>query len=302
MVLQRSNFEIPVQFIFQPFDAHWRAVNAETVEWVEEPRIQMAFRKTEPEPEKNQLKVRIDEGARTLAAMLGVNLPSPTIRIDRASIPPNVLMPHENWRNTPDVSGRNFMLLVCETKFVGHLPQVIPGIAKKNAWIMRDEFLNLPDGDDSDWVVDLRRFLNKWGLWGRGQGLQFLDGPDDVMVFIAPHLLKEQQESYRRALLPTHRKNWLRSHPMTLQTVDEPPYFHVRGSYLSDAINTTITIDHLAERQFGICKRCHAVFEKETKHKRDYCSRTCINAANVQRWRDEQRKSRLKGAKRNAKS
>jgi hypothetical protein len=208
-------------------------------------------------------------------------------------------------------------MLICATEVEGHRPPVRPGVAKKNAWIMREEFLNLPAYDGSDWNSNLCRFLNRWGLWGTGQqftagtlgkaypNLSLLSGLPlyrREVVCLAPEMVKEQHKKYSRGLLPTNRRNWLRSHPMSLQTVDEPPYFHVRRSYCTDAIETTITIDHLADRQFGICKRCHSVFEKETQHKKDYCSRTCINAANIQRWREERRKLQQKGAKRNDKS
>jgi hypothetical protein len=138
-----------------------------------------------------------------------------------------------------------------------------------------------------------------------------IERPDFVLV--PPQLLKEQQAKYRRALLPSNARSWLRSHPMSLESADEFPFFRVRSSYCSSAIETTITIDHLAEIKFGICKRCHKVFEKEKKYKMSYCSRSCANAASVARFREKQRKpewtaakiakllSQQKGAKRNAK-
>ena len=88
--------------------------------------------------------------------------------------------------------------------------------------------------------------------------------------------------------------------PQGISATLERPHFLVERSYCKDAIEATIIIDHLARRRFGFCKRCGKEFEQETQHKKNYCSRTCINAVNVQRWRDNQRKkSRLEG-KRNA--
>jgi len=118
---------------------------------------------------------------------------------------------------------------------------------------------------------------------------------------VMPHLLKEQQQRYSKALLPSNARPWLRSHPLSLDTADEFPFFRVTRSYCRGAIEATVTIDHLAERKFGICKRCHASFEKQNKHKRNYCSNRCFNAAGVQRWREKQRKAVRKGAKHDAK-
>jgi hypothetical protein len=132
-------------------------------------------------------------------------------------------------------------------------------------------------------------------------------------VLVTPHLLREQQAKYRRALLPSNARSWLRSHPMNLETADEFPFFRVQRNYCGSAIEATITIDHLAEIKFGICKRCHKVFEKEKKYKMSYCSRSCANAASVARFREKHRKpewtaakiakllSQQKGAKHNAK-
>jgi len=317
MVLQRSNFEIPAQFSFQPFSAVWRVASAETEEWVEEPKLRMAFVEPRSKPEKNWIRVRI-QVPNEIEAMLGLNgNRSDFVTLSRTSLPPSALARHENYLNSPDISGRSFELLVCEIQSEELFPVLSPGRAKKNAWLMRDEFLNLDASSESNWIWSLQGFLNKWGLWGAGQRetegtlgkaysqLSLLAGLPlykHEVICLAPHQVKAQQEKYSKARLSSNRRNWLRSHPMSLQTVDEPPFFLVQQNYCTDAIETTITIDHLAGRQFGICKRCHAVFEKETKHKREYCSRTCINAANVQRWREEQRESREKGAKRNANS
>lgn len=127
-----------------------------------------------------------------------------------------------------------------------------------------------------------------------------LNRPDFVLVM--PHLLRAQQERYRAALLPSNARPWLRSHPLSLGTTDEYPFFLVERSYCNQAIEATITIDHLAGLEFGICKRCHKVFQKETRHKRSCCSERCFNAAGVQRWREKQRKTARKREKRNAKS
>jgi hypothetical protein len=248
----------------------------------------------------------------------------------RASIPPDVLQPHEDSRSTPEVSGRPFPVLICQMpEFKDSIWKLEPGKATKNAWIMRDEFLNLEADPELGWDWSLLRFLNRWGLWEPDKG--FTDDwqsmplrlmppsvpqpehkghkPDFVMVL--PHLLKKQQAKYRRAVLPSNARPWLRSHPLTLGTEDEFPFSRVRSSYCSNAIETTTTIDHLSGVKSGICKWCHKVFEKEMNYKMSYCGRSCANAASVARFREKQRKGKWtaakiakllsqKGAKRNA--
>ena len=219
---------------------------------------------------------------------------------------------------------RAYPVLICQKpEFQEGLWALKHGDVKKNAWIMRDEFLNLCADPEAGWIWSVRQFLNKWGLWGFGQ--EYVNGSEKTsyltmtatnspitksgidrpgLVLVIPHVLMEKQESYRKALLPRNARTWLLSHPFKLELLeksDEFPLFLLRRSYCTDAIDVTITIDHLAERQFGICKRCHKVFQKETLHKKSYCSERCFNAAGVQRWREKQRKAAKKGVKRNAK-
>jgi hypothetical protein len=325
MLLQRSNFEIPARFIFQPYVAEWHLAQAETMEWVKEPKRLMAAMRAEDDIEKNWLRIHVevpqmDGYSGMLGAMGLANRLSYTDEVNRTSIPLDVLKAHENYRNTPGISGRYFQVLICQRpEFRDGLWTPTPEKVTKNAWFMRDEFINL----DADSVLSVQQFLNKWGIWGFGQLLvkghdenlfpstgalsqlankQRIDKPGFIMVI--PHSLKNQQERYRKAILPSNARQWLRSHPLQLdlfETAHEFPLFYLRRRYCTDAIDATITIDHLAKRQFGFCRRCHKAFQKETKHKKNYCSERCFNAAGVQRWREKQRNSTKKGAKRNAK-
>jgi hypothetical protein len=125
--------------------------------------------------------------------------------------------------------------------------------------------------------------------------------PGFVLAF--PHLLWEKREEYRKARESKNARKWLSTAlPLSFSPIDKPPYFLVERFYCDDAIQATITIDHLAKRRFGFCKRCGKQFEQETEHKKNYCSRQCIQADGVKRWRDNQRKELRKGVKRNAKS
>lgn len=331
MVLHRSNFVIPARFSFQPYSVEWRLVSAEIVDWVEEPKLRQMMSKPPDDPEKTWLRVRIEvpevsgsEGVLRLH-IPGIGIyPSHTVHMDRASIPADVLLAHENHRNTPDVADRWFRVLICQKpEFKYGLWALGPGEVTKSAWIMRDEFINLEADPDPalGWGWSVRRFLNKWGIWEQDKGYtedwtvnslvhpriplsalmseQKSERPDFLLVM--PHLLKKQQEKYRKALLPGSRLSWLRSHRLEHTTADEFPFIRVRRSFCSEAIEATITIDHIERFKFGICKRCHKVFQKETRHKKSYCSERCFNAAGVHRWREKQRKAAKKGAKGNAK-
>jgi len=330
MILQRANFNVPARFSFQPFAASWRFVSAELVEWGEEPKLRMAFQQDEGRHEKASLRVRIEVpdpdgdgvGLGGLSFVYGCGLSrSYPVLMERASIPPKVLPAHENCHNTPDISGRSFLVLICQKPEFKDSPWALkPEDAIKNAWLMSDEFLNLEDDPEEDdpelsWVLSVWRFLNKWGIWESGRGFsedwsalpmsfmssfaslpeQKIDKPDFVLVI--PHLLKEQQGKFRRAVLPSNARPWLRSHPVSLDTADEFPFFRVRRHYCRDAIEATITIDHLGEIKHGICKRCHRVFEKEKNYKMSYCGRSCANAASVARFREKQRKPEWTAAK-----
>jgi len=325
MILQRANFNVPARFTFQPFAAKWRFVGAELVEWVEEPKLRPLFGEAEEDPEKTWLRVCIEVpdpdgdgiGLGGLGSLYGCGLyRSYRVLMERASIPPNVLQAHENCHNTPDVLGRSFQVLICQKHEFKDSPWGLkPADATKNAWIMSNEFLNLEEDRESDWEFNVWQFLNKWGIWEPGRGFtedwsaspiqialphvpllkQEIDKPDFLLVM--PHLLKEKQGMYRRAVLPSNSRAWLRSHPLSLGTAEEFPFFRVRTNYCSHAIEATITIDHLAEIKHGICKRCHKVFEKEKKYKMVYCSRTCANAASVERFRERQRKPEWTAAK-----
>lgn len=318
----QSNISIPAQFSFQPFTAEWRYASAEILEWVEKPKLMAILFKPSDDPEKNWLRVRIGASPYGgLDGLYGIDYsPCHTVHMDRASIPPDVLLAHENHRNTPDVSGRWFTVLICQKpEFKDGYWVLKPGEVTKNAWIMRDEFLSLEADPDPvlGWDWSARQFLNKWGIWESGRGFtedwssrpirlmppsatlpeQKIDKPDFVLVI--PHLLKGQQERYRKALLPSNARPWLRSHPLNLDTADEFPFFRVRRSYCTDAINATITIDHLADVQFGICKRndCRKLFERVTEQKRFYCSPECAHLANVRKLRAQKKKLESKGRK-----
>ena len=333
MILQRANFNVPARFSFQPYTAIWDLETAETVEWAEDPTLlRKIFTPADERPEKSWLRVRVGVAVYGGLEMLyGFgDRPSYVVLMDRASIPPDVLSAHANHRNTPDIAGHQFPVLICrKPEFIDSLWALKPGQVTKNAWIMRDEFLNLDT--ENDWELNLLRFLNKWGMWDSGRGfsedwalrpltllppsappgVQESDRPDFVLV--TPHSLKGQRDKYRRARLQSNARSWLRSHPLSLETGDEFPFFRVRSSYCRAAIEATITIDHLSGVKAGICKWCHGVFEKEKNYRMSFCGRSCANAASVARFRERQRKPEWtdakiakllsqKGAKRNAKS
>jgi hypothetical protein len=268
------NFEIPAQFIFQPFSADWQLVSAETVEWVDESEGQTSLLTQLTDVFGNPL-LRVRIGA------------SYTVLMDRASIPPDVLPADENHRNTPEVAGRLIQVLICQK----WSPQ--PGDTTRDAKQMRDEFVNLSLDNDDDWPRSLRQFLNRWGLW------------ESNSVLVSPYSLRKQQDNYRKAALKNSGREWLSTHTLRGFAQDVPPYFFVRRNYCRDAIEAAITIDHLESCDFGICRRhdCRKLFERTSGQRRIYCSIECAHLANVRKLRAAKKRAerKRKGAQRNAK-
>lgn len=320
MVLRAANIEIPARFSFRPFSAHWEVLTAELLGWPEESKPPSWFGapaagspKVKPRmvspPDRERVTVLIGTSPGSTAGMLYVSGPRPsdTVEMYRDDLPNDVLKPHDNRRTSPNISGRSFRVLVCtKPRFKSSFPESGPAAATKNAWAMRSEFLNLEgaDSDNSlDWPRNLCRFLNRWGLWGPEIGFHAsLNTQIPAFAVTFPHLLRQKREEYRKALESKSARKWLSTaRPLSFTTIDEFPHFVVERFYCKEAIEATITIDHLAERKFGFCKRCRKQFEQETEHKKNYCSRQCIQAAGVQRWREKRRKASQKGALHNAK-
>ncbi|MFZ0339885.1 MAG: hypothetical protein WAL45_17785, partial [Terracidiphilus sp.] len=174
---QRSNIEIPAQFAFRPYRALWVASLAEIVDWTEvvdwekKPGPNALFKSISISTPRggDRVQVRVTRAIDT-SGMLGLGglTASCTVEIDRADIPTDVLLPHENRRNAPDISGREFDVLAyhsteIETLFSSLLLK--PEDKEKDAWKMRDEFLTLEKG-----TWELGRFLSRWGLWNKARG------------------------------------------------------------------------------------------------------------------------------------
>jgi hypothetical protein len=92
---------------------------------------------------------------------------------------------------------------------------------------------------------------------------------------------------------------------LRISPINERPYFALERFGCEEAIKATITIHHLANEEFGTCKRndCRKLFERITQQKRLYCSPKCAHLANVRKLRADARKAKTKskGAQRNAK-
>jgi hypothetical protein len=220
------------------------------------------------------------------------------VEIDRSDLSDEVIAKYETKRNTPDLSGRYFHVLLCQDQsFRFLLPITKPEKPIRNPWIMRDEFLNLRKE-----TRELQAFLNRWGWWWSSRGYSVFQ-PSHDFVLIHPHQLWRLQDDYRRALTGSAR-SWLRMGAfLNLTRNDVPPYFFIETSHCEEGIEATITIDKLSNVNFGICKRgdCRKLFEFTTKQRRLYCTPHCAHLANVRKLREQKKKAR-KGRKSNAKS
>jgi len=154
---------------------------------------------------------------------------------------------------------------------------------------MRDELLHLPDDPSK-----LTAFLNRWGFWLSGSYFDFSSLNNSCpFAVVFPHELYEAREMYRRALIGT-AKDWLGAgNHLTLSSSDKPPYFSVKVSECNSAIRATITIDHLMNTTFGVCKRadCRKLFEFVTQQRRMYCTQYCAHIENVRKQRAKLKKS-----------
>jgi hypothetical protein len=139
---------------------------------------------------------------------------------------------------------------------------------------MRREFFELEQNNSK-----LCRFLNRWGFWDYGRDYQAGMGLRHAYPFVLafPHLIWGQREHFRKGLVGTPRKWLSTANPLGFTAIDTPPYFLVERFSCEDAIKATVTIQHLANVRFGICKRddCRKLFERTTKEKRLYCSPEC---------------------------
>jgi hypothetical protein len=317
---QLDNFEIPARLSFRPFAARWKVCYAETEEWLEQPDYSFAvppLRAPLAKPlkslvhEREQVTIRVEvpddsedsTGQGTLGALYGLAV-SHKLTVFRDDLPDDLIRSHENRKNSPDISGRGFSVLMFENPDLSSLllpSRIRPGDLERDAWAMREEFFEL---NLSDWDFSVWHFLNSWGLWDYGRGFipSFREHIPGITV-VFPHLLLKKRHEYRAALGQPHK--WLSEHSLSFSKIDKAPYFLVKHHFCGDAIEATITIDHLEKRRWGFCKRhdCRRYFQHISKQKRLYCSRECAHLANVRRLREEKRKAEKeqKGAKRNAK-
>jgi len=64
----------------------------------------------------------------------------------------------------------------------------------------------------------------------------------------------------------------------------------------------SVTVFELNHEPFSSEMRCRGIFERDTNHQKNYCSRKCIQADATARWRANQRKEAKKqGGEKNAK-
>jgi hypothetical protein len=295
-----SNVTIPSTFRFRPKLGRWFIVSATTVDWYEKPTSPYPLLvKPLPMPwdEGEWINVsipRLSSSPATTRMLLGLysqpDSQNYLVKMRREELPTEVIARHENKRTAPDISDRSFPVLLSEQpESASSFAVKKPDGAVKNAWAMRDEFLNL-EHDPSK----LRMFLDRWGSW-RPRFAHRMSDPSTLndSLLILPHDIWRLQELYRRALTGSAR-NWLRSvGGLGLVQSDVPPYFSIEVSDCESAIRGTITIDHLSNSTFGICRRsdCRRLFEFTTKQRRYYCTPHCAHVATVRKSRAEKKKA-----------
>lgn len=298
----QSHIAIPARFVFRPFRAQWVMCWAEIVGWGEESlgRLKALIGHIEERRVKVRLAIPRESNASEsaigiLGGLSGRSYDTYDVEIKRSDVPPDCLQPHETPDNTPDISGREIELLVCGSPEPGGIgfyrkPEEII----RDAWDMRDQFFALEED-----IYATRQFLNRWGLWN----FEPLYGSGSLkmhpFVLVSPHRLWTMRDTYIKAAAGSPRAWLSTATPLSLKETEKIPYFIVERFYCEDAIKATITIDHLSNVKFGICKRhdCRRFFRRTTLQKRMYCSSECAHLANVRKLRKEKKKAELKGRK-----
>lgn len=223
-----------------------------------------------------------------------------TVEIYREDIPAEALPPHENRRNTPDISGREFLILACPNRAFEELFLSLTlksEGAEKDAWAMRDEFLALEKEK-----VALCLFLSRWGLWNARRGYDaggIFGRPSLGFALAFPHLIWERRERFASGIAGK-ASSWLKTAPpLSFTQSNEPPYFNMERSYCEDAIEATISIDHLRNLKYRLCKLedCRKPYRVKTKQRRMYCSTPCAHLANIRKLRAEKKKAESKRSK-----
>ena len=309
-----SNISIPARFVFRPYRVQWERTWAFIVGWGQPPYPRlMALTnlkdggKIPLNPQAVVIRIAVsraqdesDDALGLSSALLGLS-PYDTfeIEVNRDDIPTECLQPHENPDTTPDISGRDFELLACRLPDVNGLGSSWqPDEFGRDAWAMRDQFFALEDT-----ISDTLTFLNRWGLWN----FPLLHQPGTLgtlpFAIAFPHRLWSLRDSYIKAAAGSPRSWLTTATPLSLKETDKIPYFIVERSYCEDAIKATITIDHLANVKFGICKRhdCRKFFKRTTAQKKLYCSTECAHLANVRKLRADKKKSTSSKRRKNAK-
>jgi hypothetical protein len=310
MVLRINNLEIPARFSFRPRIARWQVSWAELVDWAEEssgmlkPMLMTASIEKRPQKKKSDSVIVRVTPPGTSAMLMGLFDTSEDVEIEiqRGELPDGVLRPDETPTTTPDIAGREFAVLVSQLPESANLfLQPVAGEKEKerNVWAMRDRFFSLKPT-----LIELKTFLNTWGPWD-GERRYPANGYSFQSVrfaLVIPDAVWRQRELYRNALSGSAR-SWLRkARPLTFSTLQEWPHFVVERATCQSAIEATITIGHIQNAKYGFCKRCRGMFERDTLHKKNYCSRKCIQADATARWRANQRKeTKEQRGKKNAK-
>jgi hypothetical protein len=308
-----SNISIPARFVFRPFRVEWEVAQAIVVAWGQPKYPTLVFQgspeKVAPRPNSDAVLASIalrrtdGESVSTLGNNSGLYGPVGEydffeVEINRTDLPPDCLQPHETPETVPDIAGRDFEILACRLPRVDGLGASLqPVESLMDAWAMREEFFALKDE-----VYDTLLFLNRWGLWK----LQWLLKPETLwplpFVIVSPYRLWSQRDAFMKAAAGSSRAWLSTATPLQLEQVEKRPYFMIERSYCEDAIKATLTIDHLANVKFGICKRhdCRKLFKRTTAQKRLYCTPHCAHLANVRKLRKLKAKSIGKGTKNNA--
>ena len=173
-------------------------------------------------------------------------------------------------------------------------------------WLMRREFMQLPEANDA-----VLSFANRWGAWNVG-ALSVHTYPFRLNEFIklesrpwieclSPFLVWQERQRLKAAMLAPPEE-WLSRNASLGFTASRQrfPYLGVKATTCLRAIEITITLDHLRNVRSRICARpdCDNIFTVESNHGKVYCDQYCAHLVSVRRNRAPSKKAEIASQRR----
>lgn len=178
-------------------------------------------------------------------------------------------------------------------------------VRELNPWTMRDEFLRLEETNAA-----LLSFLSRWGWWERSGAFSYIEDEHSVgklgepyPIAVLPFLVWKRRKELRDGMLGKPDA-WLANNAALgfTQRRSKYPYLGMTDTTCVNAIETTITLDHMRKTKWRICKRpdCGNIFAVESEHGKVYCEQYCAHLVSVRRNRAAAKRTKKAASRKGA--